>query len=213
LRSLTYIFLPILAATLSLTQSSGDENRAIPGTLPSYEPITARQRLDWFAESSFGPASLLGGVISAGYGTLVNRPVEYGTHWEGFGDRFGMRLTGVLTSNAMEAGLGALWGEDPRYPRDEGKPLKNRIAHTMKWTFVARDRDGNTVPAYARYIATAGNNFLSNTWRESSEADTSHALERTGLGFLARFTGNTWHEFWPDVKEKLFHRNDSGGLP
>jgi hypothetical protein len=124
-----------------------------------------------------------------------------------------MRLTGVLTSNAMEGGLGALWGEDPRYPRDEGKPLKNRIAHTMKWTFVAKDRDGNTVPAYARYIAAAGNNFLSNTWRESSEADTSHALERTALGFLARLTGNTWHEFWPDVKEKLFHRNDSRGLP
>jgi len=44
-----------------------------------------------------------------------------------------------------------MWGEDPLYPRDEGKPFK--------------------------------------TWWESSD------------------------EFWPGVKEKLFHRNDSRGLP
>lgn len=206
------LVLPLCAATLVLGQNAGTENRAIPGTLRSnYEPITPKQRLRWFAVSSFGPASITGGVISAGFGTLLNRPVEYGPHWEGFGDRYGIRLTGVLTSNAMEAGLGALWGEDPRYPRDSGQPFGHRVVNIIKWTFVAQDRNGNTMPAYARFAATAGNNFLSNAWRESSEADTSHALERTAVGFAARMSSNAFKEFWPDVHRLLFHRERTRG--
>src|ERR1700688_3913563 len=78
------------------------------------EPISGMERLQWFARNTIGPASLLGGTISAGFGTLTNQPHEYGTHWDGFGARYGMRLTGIVTGNAMEAGLGAIWGEDPR---------------------------------------------------------------------------------------------------
>jgi hypothetical protein len=200
----------MLWGALVYAQTGGSENRVVPGTTSSsttYRPITAKQRLQWFAVSSFGPASLTGGVISAGWGTLFNWPHEYGTHWEGFGDRYGMRLTGVATGNAMEAGLGALWGEDPRYPRDGEDAFGRRLAHLVKWTFVAQDRNGNAMPAYARFAATAGNNFLSNTWREPSEADTAHALERTALGFAARMAGNAFREFWPDVSNRLFHRN------
>lgn len=193
-----------------MAQTGRTENRVKPGTLlTSYQPITPQQRLKWFANSSFGPASLTGGVISAGFGTLFNRPVEYGPHWEGFGDRYGIRLTGVLPSNAMEAGLGALWGEDPRYPRASGEPFKDRVGHIVKWTFIARNRNGDTIPAYGRYAATVGNNFLSNTWRERSEADTTHALERTAWGFLARMSSNAFKEFWPDVSNRLFRRNSS----
>jgi hypothetical protein len=174
----------------------------------SAEAITPSERLVWFAQSTVGPASLTGGLISAGFGTLLNRPREYGTHWEGFGDRYGMRLTGVATSNAMEAGLGALWGEDPRYYRaGRDEAFGKRVGHIVKWTFIAANSNGTVQPAYARYAAIAGNNFLSNTWREHSEANTTVALERTGLGFAARMAGNTFEEFWPDLKQKMFHRH------
>ncbi len=157
--------------------------------------------------STVGPTSLTGGLVSAGFGTELDRPTEYGTHWEGFGKRYGMRMTGISTGNAIEAGLGALWGEDPRYYRDgTTRPFGRRIGHVVKWTFIAQNKDGSLRPAYARYIAVTGNNFLSNTWREHSEADTSHAIERTGLGILVKMAGNTWDEFWPDMKRKMFHR-------
>jgi hypothetical protein len=55
------------------------------------------------------------GVISAAWGTAFNNPEEYGPQWRGFAKRYGMRLTGIATSNAIEAGLGSVWGEDPRY--------------------------------------------------------------------------------------------------
>ena len=170
------------------------------------QPITGKQRVQWVVASTVGPASLTGGLFSAGWGTLFNSPKEYGTHWEGFGDRYGMRLTGIAVSNVMEAGLGSIWGEDPRYTRDGGAPFGHRIGHAAKMTFMAQNRDGKLMPAYARMIAIPGNNFLSNAWRADSEATVDRAFIRTGLGFLGRLGGNTFAEFWPDIQQKVFHR-------
>ncbi len=177
-----------------------------PTAILNYQPITGEERVKWVVFSTVGPKSLAGGLISAGWGTLYNRPSEYGTHWEGFGKRYGMRLTGVSVSNTMEAGLGALWGEDPRYFRVAGQPFKSRVGHVVKWTFLAQNREGRTMPAYARYIAIPGNNFLSNTWRPDSEADVGHASLRTLLGFVGRMADNAFDEFWPDVNRKLFRK-------
>ena len=75
----------------------------------------------------------------------------------------------------------------------------------MKFTFLAQNRDGEIVPAYARYAGIAGSNFLSNTWRPDSEANTSHAVARIGLGFVGRMSSNLFEEFWPDFRDRLLH--------
>src|SRR5712691_9393437 len=133
-----------------------------------YQPITGRERWKWFLQSTIGPQSLAGGVFSAGFGTASNSPKEYGPHWEGFGKRYGMRLTGVSTGNAMEASLGALWSEDPRYFLSPRRGFVTRVKYVIRTTFVAPHRDGTWHLAYARYIGNVGNNFLSNTWRGPS---------------------------------------------
>jgi hypothetical protein len=173
-----------------------------------YVPMTGRERWKWFVVQSVGPASLGVGLLSAGIATARDKPVEYGPHWDGFGDRYGMRLTGVVTGNAMNAGLGALWGEDPRYFRADGRPFKARVRNVIVFTFMARRIDGHLAPAYARYIATPGSNFLSNTWRVDSEATNSAALRRTALGFGGRLGANAFREFWPDVKKHLGHNKN-----
>ncbi len=173
------------------------------------QPITGQQRIQWVVRGTIGPEDLAGGLFSAGWGTLFNSPKVYGTHWEGFGDRYGMRLTGIAVSNTMEAGLGSIWGEDPRYFRDGGAPFGHRIGHAVKMTFMAQDRDGRVMPAYARMIAIPGSNFLSNSWRATGDDTADRAAIRTGLGFLGRLGGNTFKEFWPDVHQRLFHRTGS----
>lgn len=173
-----------------------------------YQPPSAGDRLRWFALSTIGPTSDAGGVVSAAWGTLFNTTHEYGTHWGGFGKRYGMRLTGIAVGNAMEAGLGALWGEDPRYVRTEEMPFRNRIGHIIKMTFLATNENGRAMPAYACYIAIPGNNFLSDTWRAPSDATLGRAGLRTGLGFLGRMAGNAFEEFWPDVRLRIFKRRN-----
>lgn len=181
-------------------------------TQPHLDPINNAKRVQWVIKSTIGPASLWAGAFSAGFGTLANAPHEYGTHWDGFAKRYGMRFTGVATSNVMEAGVGALIGEDPRYFRlGTDAPFRSRVGRIVKWTFLAPNHDGDLHPAYARYLAIAGSNALSNTWRADSEADTAHFAMRTGLGFLSHMAGNTWEEFWPDAKRRVFHRHSGSG--
>jgi len=183
-----------------------EQNLKVISAQAPYEMISGKQRVQWAAAQTFGPESLLVGTLSAGIGTGRDNPEEYGPHWDGFAKRYGMRFTGIATSNTIEAGLGAIWGEDPRYVRNQNLPFKKRIGNVFLLSFAARNRQGKLMPAYARYIAIPGNNFLSNTWRVSSESTTSAALTRTGYGLLAEIASNAWSEFWPDVKRMVFKK-------
>jgi len=192
----------VLPGTLA---SSSSSNSSSSDALP---PITGAERIQWAVRRTIGT----GALFSAAWGTLFDVPREYGTHWQGFGERYGIRLSALAVSNSTEAGLGAIWGEDPRYIRDAGAPFKNRIGHAMKMTFMTQNRDGNIMPAYARFMAIPGSNFLSNAWRPDSDATLSHASVRTGLRFLGRMGSNTFQEFWPDVRQKFARRHSAEWL-
>ena len=98
----------LLSAVGAVGQSSPSDLPEAPSSISdsSYHPITGKERFEWFVLGSVGPKSLGAGIFSAAISTAENTPVEYGPHWEGFGKRYAMRLTGVATSHAMEAGLG-----------------------------------------------------------------------------------------------------------
>jgi hypothetical protein len=172
-----------------------------PSEKQIYVPISGTKRLEWFFVRSAGPESLVAGAFTAGIGTARDKPFEYGPHWDGFSKRYGMRFTGIATSNAIEAGLGAVWGEDPRYFRATGRPFLGRVRNVLVLTVVARRRNGKYAPSYARFVAIPGSNFLSNTWRADSEANASSALTRTALGFLGHLVDNAFQEFWPEFKK------------
>jgi hypothetical protein len=204
------------AAVASLMCSvAGAQAQVAPGTPANVSaatgmpigPTTAADRGKWFVVSTVGPVSLLGaGPLSAAWGTMLNSPESYGRTWEGFGKRYGVRLTGVAVSNATEAALGALWDEDPRYYASPNRNFKGRVGHVFKMTFMARRSDGSLMPAYGRYVATVGNNILTNAWRPNDENDLNSALSRTAYGFLGRLGSNAFAEFWPTVKKKLFKK-------
>jgi hypothetical protein len=171
------------------------------------EAVTSWQRLEWFDEKTFGISNLGGSIPGAAWMTFLDRPHEAGPHWEGFAERYGVSLSTNAVSNAMEAGLGAIWGEDPRYRRDgAGARFKSRVGHVVQWTVFAPNRDGELRPAYARFIAFSGSSFISNAWREPSDTDAEHSLVRIAFGLLGRMGSNAFDEFWPDTKRKLFHR-------
>jgi len=151
--------------------------------------------MKWLLVENLGAGSLADDVIVGAVDTYFNTPKEDKPHWAGFGERTGMIAANYGVKSVMEAGLGSLWGEDPRYFRTEGLPLKGRVAYLIKMTFMAKDRAGNTMPAYSRYLAIPGSSFLSNEWQPTSQATANEALVRVGLGFLSRMGENAWKEF------------------
>ena len=171
-----------------------------------YSPITYTERLHWFISGTIGPAHLAGVTFVSACGTAVNRPGEYGPHWEGFANRFGVGIAGSATGNAMEGGFGLVLREDPRYFRVPQQAFKLRVGNVARLTFLARNKSGRSEPALARYVGIVGGNFLSNSWRVHSEANAKEALLRSSEGFAGRMAANAFAEFWPDVK-KCLHRN------
>lgn len=191
---------PTSSSPFNPTSSSSSDARG---------PITAQERINWVVKGTIGPESVAGELFGAGWDTLFDRPKIYGPHWEGYGERVGMSVAGNAVSNTVEAGLGAIWGEDPRFYRDPESPFGHRLGHVVKMTFMAQNRDGQVMPAYARFIAIPGSNFLSNAWRAPGDDSAGNAAVRTGLGFLGRMGNNTFDEFWPDFKRKIFHRGNT----
>ena len=175
-----------------------------PTTLPaSPKPFTMGERFKWAAVSAVSPRRSAGYLISSALSTAGNSPEEYGPHWDGFGKRLAIRASTGATGLMLEAGIGGLWGEDPRYVRAPERPVKARLFNVVKMTFVARNRQGETVPAYARYIAIPANSFISNAWRADSHATVDKAMMRLPLSLLDRIIANFFSEFWPEISKPL----------
>lgn len=180
-------------------------SRTLTPTLAEpFKPITGGARMRWFVNGSVGFESLaIVGPLSAGWGTWRGSPPEYPNNITGFGQRYGMRLTGVVVDNAISASAGAVWGEDPRYFRKGDGSFKGRAFQIIRSTYMSRYRDGEYHLAWARFAGNAGNNFLSNMWRVPSQSTTSEAAIRCGWGLLDRMAANAFSEFWPDIKNIL----------
>ncbi len=165
--------------------------------------VTASDRVRWFARSTFGPVTILTTTVESAIQTGTNTPPEYGTHWDGYGKRLASKFGTNALSNSVEAGLGALWGEDPRYHRRGGGPKRERIWNAVKLSVMAENAAGETVPAYARYIAVPATRVISNEWRPPSQTTAQATLDRIALAFVRKAAGNAFSEFWPDIRKHI----------
>jgi len=170
-------------------------------------PISSKERLQWVMMGMVGPQTLFAESVTSAFGTWTNSPREYGTHWDGWGKRIGLDVSTSALSHTLEAGVGAAWGEDPRYPRLGEGAFKSRSWNVIKMTVLARNRNGNLMPAYSRFIATPATEAISNAWRPGSQITFKDTERRIALDFLGRMAGNAWAEFWPDLKEHVFHKH------
>jgi len=175
-----------------------------------YHSITPGQRFQWFVTSTIGPSHLAGVAFTSGCGAAAKRPAEYGPRWKGYATRFGSGATGSAVGNGLEAGAGFFLREDPRYFRAAQLTFRGRVGNVMQRAFSTRSGNGRLVPAYARFLGIVGGNFLSNTWRVPSEANSRDALLRSSEGFAGRMAANAFHEFWPDLKKHAFRQRGQG---
>ena len=118
-----------------------------------YRRITPSERLRWLPTGTIGPAHMAGVGFVSPCGTAIHRPGEYGSHWGGFGSRFGRSAAGSAVGNAFEIGIGLSRGDDPRYFQQSQEAVQSRIGHLARLTFLARGRDSNS---HALTPATSG---------------------------------------------------------
>ena len=190
----------LVAPAAALCQPAADPPP--PPTADHYVPITGVQRIDWTVDGTIGRRSLtVVGPLATVWQTGFNSPEEWGRGAAGIAKRYAQREADVAISNTIEAGLGALWGEEPRYIRSGRKGIWPRARYAMKTVFLTQRRDGSLKPAWGRFAGNTVNNLIENTWLPPSVTTPGQTALRSGLGMLGRLGGNAWEEFWPDVVE------------
>jgi len=169
--------------------------------------ISSGERVDWIVDGTVGPQSLfLVGPMSAAWSTAWNTPEEWGQTWRGFGIRYLQREADVAISSTLEAGLGAIWSEDPRFVPSHRKGVWPRARFAVKTVFLAPRRDGHLAPAWGRFAGNVFNNVIENTWLPPSVTTPGQTAFRSVGGLAGRLAGNLWGEFWPDVRRHLAKR-------
>jgi len=182
-----------------------DQSAASPSvTAQSYVPITSAQRVDWIVDGTIGRRSLtVVGPLATVWLTAFNTPEEWGRGVSGIAKRYAQREADVAISNTIEAGLGALWGEDPRYILSGRKGIWPRARYALKTSVLAQGRDGRLRPAWGRYAGNTLNNLIENSWLPASQTTATQTAVRSGMGIVSRIGGNLWEEFWPDVARRF----------
>jgi hypothetical protein len=187
-------------AAAQTTQIGTGPTQPASMTADSYVPATTADRVEWAVGGTIGPRSLLIiGPMAAGWQTAFNTPEEWQRSWSGFGKRYLEREADVAMSNTIEAGLGALWGEEPRYIPSGRRKIGERARYVIKTTFLTQRRDGHLAPAWGRYAGNVFNNLIENAWLPPSVTTPGQTVTRSLLGMASRLGGNAWDEFWPDA--------------
>jgi hypothetical protein len=194
----------LTTATMVAAQSAAQLDDATA----SDHAFATRDRIRWVVLTTIGPKNLAAGTFVAGINTWRDQPEDYSIHWDGFAQRYVNRLAAGGTSHVFEAGFGSLWGEDPRYFRAAGQPLRARLGHVVKMAFVTYNRSGDPQPAYARYIAVPAGILVSNTWQPDSPTTMVRVSLQVGFAFVSRIVGNAFPEFTPDLRDYFKHRRD-----
>jgi hypothetical protein len=187
--------------------AGGAQAPATALTAVAYVPITTAERVDWAVDGVIGRRSLtIVGPLATAWLTAFNSPEEWGRGFSGIAKRYAQREADVAISNSIEAGLGALWGEDPRYIASARKGIWPRARYALKTSVLAPRRDGKLRPAWGRYAGNTLNNLIENSWLPPSQTTATQTVVRSGMGIVTRIGGNLWEEFWPDVARRFKKR-------
>ena len=166
-------------------------------------PITRSARVSWIVDGTVGAWSLGIGLIASSLQTGLDIPSEWQRTRRGFADRYLEREVDVAMSSTIEAGLGSLWGEDPRYLHSGRVGVWPRVRYAVETAVVAPRRDGRAAPAWGRYAGNVVNNVIENAWLPPSATTPGETALRSVEGIVGRVGGNLWQEFWPDVEKRL----------
>jgi hypothetical protein len=181
---------------------------AIPATglgqIP--EPLDVMGKLHYHAESTYGPASILGLAAYAAILQEANAPLEWKQGGEAYGKRVASMVAWSGIHSALAFGLDSTLHQDPRYFRSTGTGFWRRSGHALRGTILTRTDSGGETLSTWRLGSDYGSAVLSNLWYPDR-------LNTARLGFIQGsatlgfdLLGNLGKEFWPDVKRKVFHR-------
>jgi hypothetical protein len=176
------------------------------GKLP---PLTSGQKFRLATASVFDYFAYPFNMALAGIDQANNSPKSWGQGWGPYAQRFGANFADNSIGTYMTVAIfPSLLREDPRYYQMGKGGFKRRSWHAVKRLFVTYSDSGNTRCNYSEIVGNAAAAAISNIYHAPEDRTASRNAGTFGLLIMWDGASNELKEFWPDIRRKVFHKNN-----
>ena len=197
---------------------SSTPDQRIFGVIPNYQtvsdpqkniiPLTVKQKFGLFVKETFDPFVAVSAAAGAALSQADNDHPKYGQGSGPYAERFGAAVADVTTQNFFsDAVLASLLHEDPRYFR-RGPEYRfwPRLGYALSRVVITRTDAGKSRFNNSGIFGMALGIALSNAYYPDSSVSGNVVAVRLGTSLVSSALSNILPEFWPDMKQKFFHR-------
>lgn len=201
------------ASTNPLEQEPPGGKRVF-GVLPNYRTasadlegttLTSKQKMTIAVKDSFDYPLVLLAAGFAGLDQLTDSDQSFGQGMKGYAHRLGAWYIDESVGNMLTEGIfPAMLHQDPRYFRRGTGSKKSRIGYALSRVIITEKDGGGKQFNYSEWLGNATAVAISQTYhpdnRTASDA-TEFLLEQVATDAFSQVL----KEFWPDIKQKMFH--------
>jgi hypothetical protein len=170
-------------------------------------PLTTGEKFRLFVKSSFDPFVWGAAGLQAGLSQAENEFPGYGQGAAGYGKRYGATLADEVDSN-FQSNFVYPWllKEDPRYFRLGHGSIGHRIFYSLAQEFMCHKDKGGQGFNWSNVLGAFTSGSISNLYYPSTDRGVGLTASRSAIALGYGSVGGLVDEFWPDIKNKLFHR-------
>jgi hypothetical protein len=176
---------------------------------PTGVPLTLEQKYWVTMNQVAGPGALFAVGIHGMYDHVLNRPHQWGPGEGSIGPRIASDFGRRFLRQNIAFSVRAFDHEDPRYFRSGHGTVLSRVRYAAIHTFLVRNDNGSSMPAYSLFVSASTMPFIAQSWRPESFS-AARGFGGGGVGIGVAVATNLWNEFWPDLRARL-PRKLSGG--
>lgn len=200
-----------------IEKETGTVNDRFFGAMPNYvvedamklPPLTTHEKFGLATASVFDPFTVPFVGFLAAVDQANNSPASWGQGWGAYGKRFGAEFgdNGIGTYMTV-AIFPTILREDPRYYDMKRGPIRKRMSYAVRRLFVTFTDSGNVRFNYSEIVGNAAATAASNIYHPPEDRTLTRNLGTWGMLIMWDGVSNEMKEFWPDIRRKVFHRNN-----
>ena len=184
-------------------------NEALSGknylALNQWQPLTPQQKLRIFVMHTYSLRTFANAGVDAVADKIEGGDPHYERGAAGLAQHYGIELATNETDVFFERFfIPVLLKQDPRYFRNPELPFFRRALYSMSRVVITRSDSGHSVFNASAVLGGAASQALSDLYIPGHDQGLGPIRDRVTFDLLRDAGFNLLHEFWPDIRRKLF---------
>jgi hypothetical protein len=175
--------------------------------LDQWQPLTPKEKFHIFIVHTYSPGTFSGAGIDAIRDKVQGDNREYERGPAGMGQHYGIELATGESDVFFERFLfPTLLKQDPRYFRNPDLPFLRRTLYSVSRVVITRSDSGRATFNASKVLGGAASQALSDLYIPGQAQGMRPIRDRVTFDLLRDAGFNLLHEFWPDIRHKIFRR-------